>query len=72
MDLLLPLESLWFTNVCLTCLKPYLNIFMEVIIGRFRSLEVQTLDLMLPLYSLVPSFRLKYIQWLKHFQFGGH
>ena len=52
--------------------KAIYNIFMEVIIGRFRSLEVQTLDLMLPLYSLVPSFRLKYIQWLKHFQFGGH
>jgi len=42
---------------------------MEVIIGRCRSLEVQTLDLLLPLYSLVPSFRLKYILWLKHFQF---
>ena len=55
------------TNVCLTCLKPYLNIFIEVIIGRCRSLEVQTLDLLLPLYSLVPSFCLKYILWLKHF-----
>ena len=40
--------------------------------GRFRSLEVQTLDLMLPLKSLVPSFRLKYMQWLKHLQFGYH
>ena len=67
LDLLLLLDSLGVINVCLTCLKPYLNIFMEVINGHCRSLEVQTLDLLLPLYSLVPSFHLKYILWLKNF-----
>ena len=40
---------------------------MEVINGHCMSLEVQTLDLLLPLYSLVPSFHLKYILWLKNF-----
>ena len=72
LDSLLPLDSIGVTSVYLTCLKPYLIIFMELIIGRFRSLEVQTLDLLLPLYYLVPSFRLKNILWLKHFQFEGH
>ena len=42
--------------------------FMEVIIIRFGSLEVQTLDLVMQLYFLVPNFLLKYILWLKHFQ----